>query len=121
MQGKTAVRDPHPVASTECQFGKWFHSDGEKLFELLESDEMERVNLLHNKLHQRYLEIYEIYFGSADGIVRNPGALLEKQKVTRTMEQTAHKHFDDLRSLSRSLLDELSRLQKMIRDSDKFD
>lgn len=51
-----------PVNSTQCQFGKWFYTDAQKL-NAMQNNPMECMNTieqLHFDLHDIYLNIYKI-------------------------------------------------------------
>ncbi|HFS85348.1 MAG TPA: hypothetical protein ENK72_01890 [Epsilonproteobacteria bacterium] len=121
IKGKNVVRDPHPIASTHCQFGLWFNKEGETLYQILEVEGFERIHQLHHALHEKYLNIYEIYFGSAKGVVYDSSAKLEKRTVSREMEENAQQEFEFLRGLSRKMLEELAVLENTVKTSDKFD
>ena len=49
-----------PVNSTECEFGKWYYSDGQDLRDLPGFREVED---LHDRLHKTYMEIFVLLFG----------------------------------------------------------
>lgn len=112
IEGKSKVRDPHPLQSTACQFGLWFHSDGVKLFKRLNIEGEDTINLLHNALHSKYLLIYEIYFGSAEGIIYDSKVILTKKNISKEQKILSKKYLEDLRKLSYLLLTEIEKLQK---------
>jgi len=114
IDGKSLVRDPHPLKSTECQFGLWFTSEGETLFKNLEIDGIETIHMLHHKLHEKYLTIYETYFGSAEGVVYDAKVRLQKNTVSIVDEETARECFYELRKLSYSMLEEIGKLQSLL-------
>jgi len=121
VEGKNIVRDPHPLESTACQFGLWFHGEGEKLYDMLQIEGNSTIRLIHNKLHEKYLKIYEIYFGSAEGILYDQKARLEKQKVSIAKEEEAKGFLQDLRELSYRMLDKITHLENAVKDSQGFD
>ena len=121
VEGKNMVRDPHPLESTACQFGLWFNREGEKLYKILQIDGKSTIHLLHNKLHEKYLNIYEIYFGSAEGIIYDAKVRLEKKTVSVIEDETAKKLMEDLRKLSYRMLDEIIHLENVVKDSNRFD
>ena len=120
-RGSSAIRDPHPLASTACQFGLWFNDEGKNLYEKLGTEGFEKIYLLHDKLHEKYLNIYEIYFGSAEGIVYNQKAVLTKHTVSKVQEEEAQTHMAELRKLSYAMLEELTVLQEEVKHSTLFD
>ena len=121
VQGQNMVRDPHPLESTACKFGLWFNSEGEKLYKILEIEGEDIIHLLHNKLHEKYLRIYEIYFGSAEGIVYNSKVRLTKNTVSIAEDEKAKELMQDLRKLSYRMLDEIIHLENVVKDSNSFD
>ncbi len=121
VEGKNMVRDPHPIASDACQFGVWFNNEGEKLYALLQIDGEHTVRLIHDKLHEKYLSIYEIYFGSAEGIVYNQKARLLKKEVTPEEDERARSLMQDLRKLSYRMLEEIIHLEQTVKTSNSFD
>ena len=114
IDGALVVRDPHPLASTECAFGLWFNKEGTNLYDTLQIEGLETIHSLHNQLHDKYLLIYETFFGSAEGIVYDRKAKLTKRNVLKTEEDQAKQHFTELRELSYMMLQEIENLQKHI-------
>ena len=121
VDGKNMVRDPHPLESTACQFGLWFNSEGEKLYKLLGIEGDDTVRLIHNKLHEKYLAIYEIYFGSAEGIVYDQKAKLLKKNVSKAEDERARSLMQDLKKLSYRMLEEIIHLENTVKKSNSFD
>ena len=120
-RGSSAIRDPHPLASTACQFGIWFNDEGKNLYEKLGTDGFSKIHLLHDKLHEKYLNIYEIYFGSAEGVAYNQKAVLTKNTISKAQEEEAQAHMAKLRKLSYLMLEELTELQEEVKKSALFD
>ncbi len=120
-RGSSAIRDPHPLASTACQFGLWFNDEGKNLYQKLGTEGFEKIHLLHDKLHEKYLNIYEIYFGSAEGIVYNQKAVLTKNTIFKEQEEQAQVHMATLRKLSYDMLEELRELQEEVKRSTLFE
>ena len=114
IDGALVVRDPHPLASTECAFGLWFNKEGEGLYNALDIDGLETIHSLHDQLHEKYLLIYEIFFGSAEGVVYDRKARLTKRNVQQEQEEMAKQYFAELRELSYLMLQEIENLQKQI-------
>lgn len=119
IDGNSLVRDPHPLESTACQFGIWFNSEGEILFNKLEINGIETIHTLHNKLHEKYLIIYEIYFGSAEGIIYDSKVRLQKNTISMIEEEKAREHFAELRKLSYLMLGEIEKLQTVLEENHK--
>jgi len=121
VEGKNMIRDPHPLASTACQFGLWFNDEGHKLYVLLDIKGEGKIRLLHDKLHDKYLKIYEIYFGSAEGIVYNQKVRLAKRAVSQEEDAEAKGLMQDLKELSYSMLEEIIYLENVVKNSNVFD
>jgi len=121
VEGKNMVRDPHPLASTACQFGLWFNDEGHKLYVLLDIEGEGKIRLLHDKLHDKYLKIYEIYFGSAEGIIYNQKARLAKKAVSKKEDEEAKGLMQDLKKLSYRMLEEIIHLENVVQNSNTFD
>jgi len=119
IDGKSLVRDPHPLESTACQFGLWFNSEGEVLFNMLKINGIDTIHTLHNQLHEKYLTIYEIYFGSAEGIIYDSKVKLQKNTISITEEEKAREYFAELRKLSYLMLGEIEKLQTVLEDNHK--
>ncbi len=117
VDGESLVRDPHPLESTACQFGLWFNYEGVRLFKALNIDGIETIHTLHHQLHEKYLTIYEIYFGSAEGIVYDSKARLQKNTISITEEENVRENFRELRELSYLMLEEIQKLQTLLEDS----
>lgn len=120
VDSKNAIRDPHPMSNFECSFGKWFMGDGEKIYKLLGTSGFEEIDKLHQLLHDRYLLIYELYFGSAEGIIYNQKAKLEKINVSKMVDDMARAHFQELRDLSYKMIQKIEELEDAINSSSDF-
>ena len=116
IDGGSVVRDPHPLASTECAFGLWFNKEGTKLYDTLQIEGLDTIHSLHHQLHDKYLLIYETFFGSAEGVVYDRKAKLTKRNVRQEEEDKAKEHFLELRELSYKMLQEIENLQKHIEE-----
>jgi len=95
----------------------WFNSEGVRLFKALKIDGTERIHTLHHQLHEKYLTIYEIYFGSAEGIVYDSKVRLQKNTISITEEEKVRKNFQELRELSYLMLEEIQKVQILLEDS----
>jgi len=114
IDGGFRVRDPHPLASTACKFGLWFNSEGVNLFNTLQIEGIETIHSIHDQLHKKYFAIYEIYFGSAVGIVYDSKVTLEKRTISKETKEIAKQYFVELKSLSYTMVEELEKLEKHI-------
>ncbi|MFT5662111.1 MAG: hypothetical protein ACI9TV_002759 [Sulfurimonas sp.] len=105
-----------PVDSTECEFGKWFYDKGQILNSLTNNtkEEMERIEDLHSKLHDQYLEIFNIYFNKV-----KTGWLckifgIKRRNVSDEEQKLAKKHFESMEVISKDLLEEINKLEQLL-------
>lgn len=115
-EGGPKVRDPHPLESSCCQFGVWLNTDGINMLNSLEMDNVSHIQSLHNQLHEKYNSIYEIYFGSSEGIVYDSKVTLVKNTISKNDETIAKEYMSQLRELSYALLGELEKVEKHINE-----
>ena len=59
-------KDAIPMDYTECMFGQWFYSDGQKIAMMAGMDCIAEIGVKHQALHDEYLKIFKIYFGDAN-------------------------------------------------------
>lgn len=113
VEGLPVDKSAIPMDSTECQFGTWFYSDGQKLNMLTNMDCLATVETLHTKLHDTYMKIFKIYFGEDKRSFF--GKLLNlKKKITDTEKEMAREHFANLEEISKKLLDEIGKLERRL-------
>jgi len=106
-----------PIDSTECNFGKWFYTDGQILNALSNNpiECMQRIEKLHFDLHDTYLNIFNIYF--AQEKQRGFFAKLlgfNKKNITEAEHTIAEGHYETLEKISKELLDEINRLERRL-------
>ena len=121
VEGKNMVRDPHPLSSSACMFGMWFNKEGKKLYKILNIDGDVNIHRIHEKLHEKYLNIYEIYFGSAEGIIYNQKVSLAKRKVSKKEDKKAKLLMKELRELSYQMIEEIIHLESRVKKFRGFD
>ncbi|MCF6350601.1 MAG: CZB domain-containing protein [Flavobacteriaceae bacterium] len=71
------VKATYPINYTTCDFGKWLYSEGLMLASL---KEYETIELVHQKIHDYYLKIYNLYKTKITGTLLNSK---KKQLVER--------------------------------------
>ena len=107
----------HSIAKNpkECDFGKWFYSDGQKL-SALSNNPMEciqNIDLLHNEFHKTYHEIVSIYENNK----KSPGLLkkiFSKKELTQEEKQKLHDLTRELENSCQKLLAEITKMQRRI-------
>jgi hypothetical protein len=103
-----------PVNSTECGFGKWFYSDGQRLNTVrnIPIECMEDIETLHFKLHDIYLNIYKIYYVSdSKGFFSK---LFGKKKVSEAEVLLAKNYYHELSDISAELIKALTLMERRI-------
>ena len=105
-----------PIDSTECKFGKWFYSDGQLLNSLANNpaEAMSSIETLHFKLHDEYLQIFNVYFNREKGGFFSKLFGLKRKTVTALEAKVAKEHYDIMENISRELLDEINRLERRL-------
>ncbi|UFH60502.1 CZB domain-containing protein [Sulfurovum mangrovi] len=104
-----------PVNSTQCQFGKWFYTDAQKL-NAMQNNPMECMNTieqLHFDLHDIYLNIYKIYYETeSKGFFSK--IFGKKKKITEDAKVLAKKYFQNMEEVSKKLVAEINRMERRI-------
>ena len=82
INGIDIEEDAIPIDSTECKFGKWFYSDGQILNSLSNNpmECMQSIESLDFALHDKYLQIFNIYFSQEKKQVFSQNYLELKRK-----------------------------------------
>ncbi|MDQ7085381.1 MAG: CZB domain-containing protein [Sulfurovum sp.] len=115
IEGLTINESSIPVNSTECGFGKWFYSDGQRLNSIrnIPMECMEDIEILHFKLHDVYLNIYKIYYSTnTQGFFSK--MFNKKKKVTAGETILAKKYFDEMNSISKELVKALNLMERRV-------
>ncbi|MDM5270630.1 CZB domain-containing protein [Sulfurovum sp. zt1-1] len=104
-----------PVNSTQCQFGKWFYSDAQKL-NAMQNNPMEcmsSIEQLHFDLHDIYLNIYKIYYETeSKGFFEK--IFGKKKKITDEAKTLAKEYFNNMEEVSKKLVAEINRMERRI-------
>lgn len=115
IEGVSIDEKSIPVNSTECQFGKWFYSDGQSLNTLRNNpiECMSEIEDLHFKLHDIYLHIFKIYYETdKKGFFAK---LFGKQKkVTEEDRTNAKQYYDEMNAVSKELVGVLNLMERRI-------
>jgi hypothetical protein len=104
-----------PVNSTQCQFGKWFYTDAQKL-NAMQNNPMECMNTieqLHFDLHDIYLNIYKIYYETeSKGFFSK--IFGKKKKINEDAKELAKKYYQNMEEVSKKLVAEINRMERRI-------
>ncbi len=113
VEGIPVDKSGIPVDSTECQFGTWFYGEGQKLHAMSNMDCLGVIEQLHFQLHDIYMKIFKIYFGESN---KSFFAKLfkMKQKLTDQDKEIARDYFNQMQTVSASLLEEITKLERRL-------
>lgn len=116
INGVDVNEEAVPVDSTECNFGKWFYGEGQKLNALSNNPPecMQNIERLHFQLHDTYLTIFNIYFNKPkSGFFAK---IFGTKKATLTPEELtlAKMNYEKMEGISHQLIDEINRLERRL-------
>jgi len=116
INGLHVEEDNIPVDATECKFGKWFYSEGQILNSLsnIPSEEIESIEELHSKLHDEYLEIFNIYFNKSKASFLCKIFGLKRRNISDEEHESARNFYNNLEIISKDLLKEINILEKKL-------
>jgi Chemoreceptor zinc-binding domain len=117
MNGAGSREDLVPVTSHECDFGKWFYYDGQRLSALSNNPLtcMKNIDQLHEKFHTAYRNVFEVYFPEEKKTGLISKLFGEKHKTLSPEEmEFVDAEFRELASVSQEMLDELNRLERRL-------
>ncbi len=116
LQFKSVPEDPK-----ECEFGRWFYDEGQKL-KTLSNNPMEclqNIELLHEEFHKTYYDIIKLYEKShpKEGLLNMSSKKQElpKKQLKQLLQRLEHSH--------EKLLGELIKMERRIQATpqEKFD
>lgn len=116
VSGLDIDEDAIPIDSTECKFGKWFYNDGQILNALSNNpvEYMSNIERLHFELHDKYLQIFTIYFNKPKGGFFAKIFGTKRKRIEEHENKVAHGYYDELEQISKDLLDEINRLERRL-------
>jgi len=118
INGIDINEDAIPIDSTECKFGKWFYSDGQVLNSLSNNpmECMQSIEGLHFSLHDKYLQIFNIYFSQEKkaGFFAKLFGIKRKKELSQEEIDKSKKYYDEMEAISKDLLEEINRLERRL-------
>ncbi len=72
-----------PVNYTNCDFGKWYYGEGQKLSEFSEYTDIEEI---HQLVHDTYLQIYSLYKKPIEGSLFNSAKKQEAERESKAIK-----------------------------------
>jgi len=115
IAGFTINETSIPINSTECEFGKWFYSEGQRLNDIRNNpvESMQEIERIHFKLHDVYLNIYKIYYDlEKKGFFSK--VFGKKKKVSEEDKALAKKYYDEMDLISQELVKALNLMERRI-------
>jgi hypothetical protein len=106
-----------PIDSTECEFGKWFYSEGLKYKNLPQLEAiLDKIERLHEEVHNIYLDIYKIYF-----VELKRSWLMSKlvdgyKEPSLEQQKTAYRHYIQLEDVSVLLMKEFDLFERTLKN-----
>ena len=106
-----------PVETHDSEFGKWFYNEGQKLKKLSNNplECMKNIEILHQQLHDRYYEIYHIYFSEekkAGFFSKMMGA--KRQNLTKEEDEHVASLLHNMETHSKEFINEVERLERRL-------
>ncbi|HEX5330437.1 CZB domain-containing protein [Sulfuricurvum sp.] len=102
-----------PLSYTDCKFGEWFYSDGQKLNALGNMSCLGDIEKAHVTLHDEYMYIFKIFFTDNDRSFFSK-LFSSKKKITDQDREIALEHFIKLQAASEEILDHIGRLERRL-------
>ena len=112
IDGIPLDKEKVPVSATECEFGKWYYGDEQRLKSLPGFKEIEKP---HNKLHETYMEIFTLLYGEENKKPSFFSKLIgSAQKAAVEKQEAAQAKSLYLQDHSARVIDPLEQLQRVI-------
>lgn len=122
VNGLEIKEEDIPLTSDACTFGKWFYSDGQVLLAIFNEKSVKEIEVLHNQLHEEYMNIFKIYFdlsnlGFFAKLFNQGKKVSEKEKLKSLV------YLSNLEKISDSLIQHLNIMETKINmaDSEMFE
>ncbi|WP_417910605.1 CZB domain-containing protein [Candidatus Electronema sp. PJ] len=111
IEGVPLEKEKVPVNATECAFGRWYYSEGQKLKKI---NGIKEIEPLHDALHRTYMEIFAILFGE----VNEPSFFSKlfglSQKIAAEKREAAMEKYNLLQDQSEMIIKHLEQLERVI-------
>lgn len=107
-----------PVAYTECKFGKWFYGNGQILKGLSNNpiECMQNIEELHIDFHDKYSNIFNIYFSETKktGFFSKLLGLERKKEIGEVEVSLAKDCYLEMEIISSRFIEEIDRLDRRL-------
>lgn len=115
MEGFTINETSYPIISTECHFGVWFYTDGQKLNHLRNNsrENMETIESLHTLFHETYANLYQLYYETEKkGFFSKK--IGSKKKVTEENIALAQQYYETMEEILKKFSDNITIVERRI-------
>lgn len=102
-----------PLSYTDCKFGEWFYSEGQKLNALGNMDSLVEIEKAHIELHDNYMHIFKIFFTDNDRSFFSK-LFNSKKKISDEEREVAKSYFVKLQAASEEVLEHIGRLERRL-------
>ncbi|MDP2849592.1 MAG: CZB domain-containing protein [Sulfuricurvum sp.] len=113
IEGLAIDESAIPLNSTDCAFGKWFYSEGQKLNALGNMGCLSDIEKAHFTLHDEYMQIFKIYFSDNERTFFSK-IFNSKKKINEKDKEIAKGHFMKLQAASDEVLEHIGRLERRL-------
>lgn len=116
INGLPIKEDAIPIDSTECKFGQWFYTEGQRLHNMPNNalECMTRIEELHFAMHDIYLKIFKIFFTQPQTGIFAKIFGSSNKKISEEDLSRGREYFLEMEEVSKGLLDELNRLERRL-------
>lgn len=114
VSGVDEAIDQLPVKHTDCEFGHWYHGDGQELSHL---DLFNEIGLVHQALHEEFEIIFDIVTSANEAAERSSflkRLLGSKVKMKQENKEKALEHLVHLKMISKKLVGKIEELESML-------
>ncbi len=106
-----------PIDSTECEFGKWFYTEGLKYKNMPQLRAiLDKIDRLHEEVHNIYLDIYKIYFVELKRSWLMSKILDSYKEPSLEQQKTAYRHYIRLEDVSVLLMKEFDLFERTLKN-----
>jgi hypothetical protein len=117
VNGLPIKEEDIPLTPDTCAFGKWFYSDGQILLAIFNEKQVKELEVLHNKVHEEYMNIFKIYFDFSS--ISFFSKLINRgKKVSEIEKRQAIGHLSALETISDDLIKSLNIMETKINMAD---
>ncbi len=111
--GLPVKEDAAPLFDTDCQFGKWYHGEGQ-VFRGMPS--FDKIDDFHHALHEVYMNFFKTWKESTQ-----PKWFESKKAVETRRNKKMKELLDQLSEISRLLIEQLDQFERDIKSLNEWE